>query len=200
MKLQEQLAQLQHKYAELEQQLTQALKRVAELEAQLALNSHNSSKPSSSDGFQRPPKSPSNNSKKTLGRKSGGQVGHKATTLYLTDNPTHTVVHLPPQCTNCATDLARVAPAGYQRRQVLDLPSDLTLQTVEHQAFAKTCPHCHTSTQAQFPQQVPAWVQYGPRLRALAVYLSQVQLLPYARTCELLGELFGVELSEGSLH
>jgi transposase len=200
MTLQEQLAQLQHKYVKLEQQLAQALSRVAELEAQLALNSHNSSKPPSSDGFQRPPKSPSNNSKKATGRKSGGQVGHKAATLALTDNPTHTVIHLPPQCTNCAADLARVSVGGYQRRQVLDLPSDLTLQTVEHQAFAKTCPHCQTTTQASFPQQITAWVQYGPRLRALAVYLSQVQLLPYARTCEVLNELFGVELSEGSLY
>ena len=42
-------------------------------------------------------------------------------------------------------------------------------------------------------------MQYGPHLRALAVYLNQVQLLPYARTCEVIHEVFGVELSQGSL-
>ena len=41
--------------------------------------------------------------------------------------------------------------------------------------------------------------QYGPRLRAVATYLVQQQFLPYARTRELLADLFGAALSVGTL-
>ena len=50
-----------------------------------------------------------------------------------------------------------------------------------------------------FPAGVEAPTQYGPNLRALAVYLHQYQLVPLARTCELLGDLCDCQLSEGTL-
>jgi transposase len=82
---------------------------------------------------------------------------------------------------------------------VLELPAELKLETTEHRAYLKCCPQCQSLTPVPFPEEVPGWLQYGPKLRALAVYFSQVQLLPYARTCETLQELFGASLSEGSL-
>ena len=42
-------------------------------------------------------------------------------------------------------------------------------------------------------------MQYGPNLKAIAVYLSQYQLLPYERTSELFFDLFGVNLSQATL-
>lgn len=42
-------------------------------------------------------------------------------------------------------------------------------------------------------------MQYGERLRSVGVYLQAYHLLPFARTSELLGDLFGVSLSEGTL-
>jgi transposase len=42
-------------------------------------------------------------------------------------------------------------------------------------------------------------VQYGPRILGLGVYLMQYQLLPFARTQELLGDLFGQAPCEGTL-
>jgi transposase len=202
MTLQGRLLQLENENKQLREQLDTALAQIAQLQAQLALNSHNFSRPPSSDSFKRSPKSSTNTSKKSgSGRKSGGQSGHAAATLEYNQNPSRYVRHLPPYCAQCQHDLTTVPVAtGYLRRQVIDLPVGLSLETVEHQSFAKTCPACHTATQAPFPPEVRGWVQYGPRLRALAVYLSQVQLLPYARTCEVLNELFGVELSEGSLY
>jgi transposase len=50
-----------------------------------------------------------------------------------------------------------------------------------------------------FPPEAPSRAQYGPQLRALAVYLVEQQLVPYARARELLADLFGVQVSLGTL-
>jgi len=42
-------------------------------------------------------------------------------------------------------------------------------------------------------------VQYGPRLQAVAVYLWHGQFLSRGRTCEAIGELFGVPVSPGAV-
>src|SRR5207245_11197040 len=70
---------------------------------------------------------------------------------------------------------------------------------VEHQVEQKQCPFCQCLTTAAFPSQVRAPVQYGPLIGAIAVYLTQQHLLPLARTCEVMADLLGVQISEGTL-
>ena len=41
-------------------------------------------------------------------------------------------------------------------------------------------------------------MQYGPNIRALAVYLHEYQLVPLARVGELLSGLYGCQVSEGT--
>jgi transposase len=54
-------------------------------------------------------------------------------------------------------------------------------------------------TAGAFPADAPSRAQYGPRVRALAVYLVEQQLVPYGRVQELLSDLFGASLSVGTL-
>jgi transposase len=42
-------------------------------------------------------------------------------------------------------------------------------------------------------------VQYGPAIGAVAVYLTQQQLLPYERACETMEDLIGVSMTVGTL-
>ena len=64
--------------------------RIRELEVRGATDSHNSSKPPSTDGYHKPvPKS----SRKRTGRKPGGQKGHPGSTLALSDNPDRVIPH-----------------------------------------------------------------------------------------------------------
>ena len=179
---------------ELSGRLEVSEQRVQELEDQLAKNSRNSSKPPSSDGLKKPkPKS----LRKKGQRKSGGQPGHQGHTLKPVDEPDHTTVHRVQECAACQRSLADHEPDRVEHRQVHDLPP-LRLVVTEHQAEIKLCP-CGHMNKAAFPAGVGAPVQYGPRVRAAAVYLNNYQFLPYKRTCELFDDLFGCPISEGTL-
>jgi transposase len=179
--------------------LTEVEVRLLQLSGQLSKDSHNSSKPPSSDGLRKKP-APKNLRSKS-GKPSGGQAGHPGTTLFLADDPgqiAHTVSQYPLVCEQCHTGLEGVASEGFERRQVHDLPP-LSLQITEHRAYKTVCPHCQSICRGAFPTEVSQPVQYGPRLKALCVYLQEYQLLPYARTQELLADLFGCSLCEGTL-
>lgn len=84
------------------------------------------------------------------------------------------------------------------RRQVFDLPP-LAVEVTEHQALVVCCPRCQRCSGGTFPPGVEQPVQYGARLKALAVYLKDYQLLPLERQRELFEDLFGHRLSVASL-
>lgn len=149
--------------------------RVEELEARLAKDSHNSSKPPSSDGLARKAKS----LRRRSGRKPGGQIGHRGETLRLVAAPDEVVAHRPAICSSCQTPLGEEAPiALWERRQVQELPP-LRLVVTEHRVLHLRCPFCQAVTSGSFPATAPSRAQYGPRLRAL--YLVEQQLVPYGR-------------------
>jgi transposase len=208
MSEQERVAQLEAENASLRQQLAGALamiarleatvacqaERITALEARLAKDSHNSSKPPASDGLARRPhprRAPS-------GRRSGGQTGHPGQTLTLVETPDVVVRHAPSCCIQCQHELAGVPGRVVERRQVHDVPP-LRLEVTEHQAVAVRCPVCRVVTCGTFPPAVTAPAQYGARLRAVAVYLNQYQLVPEERTHEALADLFGCTVSDGSI-
>jgi transposase len=85
-----------------------------------------------------------------------------------------------------------------ERRQVQDLPP-ARLQITEHQALHIRCRGCQLVSVGDFPTEASSRAQYGPRLRALAVYLLEQQLVPYHRVRELLADLFGAPVSVGTL-
>ena len=179
----------------LEKQVAELQKEMQRLKDQLAKNSRNSSKPPSSDGLKKPaPRSLRPRGK----RKPGGQKGHPGSTLKMVDYPDHTVFYPVDQCQRCGRCLKNEASSDLEKRQVFDIPT-IEVQISEHQAEIKLCSHCGHLSKATLPEQVKAPVQYGPRLKAIAVYLRQYQLLPYNRTRELLRDLFSIDLSEGTL-
>ncbi|MGZ3598688.1 MAG: IS66 family transposase [Ktedonobacterales bacterium] len=170
------------------------LQRVQDLEARLAKDSHNSGKPPSSDGLARKTRS----LRKTRGKKPGGQLGHRGETLRLVHLPDAVVEHRPECCMNCQAPLEGAPVVVRERRQVHDLPV-LRLVIREHQALHVACPQCQTITIGSFPAEAPSRAQYGPHLRAFAVYLVQQQLVPYGRVRSLLRDVFGQQLSLGTL-
>ena len=180
----------------LQERLEQLEKRVKELEAQVAKNSQNSNQPPSSDGLSKP--SPKSLRTRT-GRQPGGQPGHPGQTLQRVKNPDHIQIHQVEVCPQChGRGLSREPVLDYESRQVFDLP-ERPLEVTEHRAEIKCCPCCGEEVRAEFPAQMNAPVQYGPRFQSLMVYLNQQQLLPYDRLAQLCEDLFGQPLSAATL-
>lgn len=192
--LKEQVVQKDQRIEELEGLLIGALLRIEELERRQAKDSHNSSKPPSSDGLGRKV----GKQRKKSGKQSGGQRGHQGHTLMQVQTPDSVVLHRPRQCEACQCDLQQEPGTVRERRQVHDVP-DLRLQVQEHRLEEICCPACQHLTRGTFPISVEAPVQYGPRVQAVAVYLSQFQLLPLGRTCEALEDLYHCQVSEASV-
>jgi transposase len=165
------------------------------LENQRQKDSKNSSKPPSGDEFAKRTKSLRQKGE----RARGGQSGHQGSTLEWSEQVDEVVVHHVLQCQTCGGELNDVGVESWVLRQVHDLPP-LHLIVSEHQAEEKRCPCCGVLNQATFPAEVNSVVQYGGGIKRLMVYLMAGQLLPSMRVCDLLREVVGCELSEGTLY
>ena len=180
----------------LTEQVSMLTNKVAVLEGQLAMNSRNSSKPPSTDGLNKPkPKS-----LRTTGQRlSGGQKGHEGNTLKQVAHPDHTVAHYPPKtcptCQNRLTNQAKMSRVA--SRQVFDLPP-MRFEVTEHQVFETQCA-CGTICRGEFPVAVSAQVQYGPAVLAATVHLTHHHMMPVQRTAALMGDFFGLPMSEATI-
>ncbi len=169
--------------------------RIKELEQRLNKNSRNSSKPPSSDGF----KKPQTTSLREKGRnKSGGQHGHKGSTLKQVAHPHHVINHPLLCCPDCGENLSFVPIQKMVVRQVFDIPKP-QLEVTEHRSEIKACPHCKMKVSSGFPDGVDAPAQYGVRLKSMAVYLQHQHFIPEKRVQQVFKDLFDTQLATATL-
>ena len=167
------------------------LARNIELEAKQNKNSNNSSKPPSTNNNKKP-----SNSRKKTGRSSGGQVGHDGKTLFKIDHPDN-IIDIRKKTCNCGCNLSNIE-GKIQTRQVFDLPQ-ISINVTEYKTHEVVCPYCKEVHITEFPTAINQPVQYGDNLQALMVYLSNYQLVPLARTTEIIKNLTGKNISQGTI-
>ena len=193
--LKAQVARLQAEASDLRGHNFQLQRRNAELEALVAKDSHNSSRPPSSD----PPWAKRTRSlRRPSGRRPGGQAGHRGETLRLAARPDRVVEHRPRQCRHCHSTLAEGRIVRHLRQQVVEVVP-ARLRVTEHRLALLRCGRCGKITEGEFARSVRSGVQYGPGVKARVLYLQQYQLLPYQRTSEVMSDLFGCRLSAGTV-
>jgi transposase len=182
--LRQEVAALRAENAELKAELEK-------LRGQLSKDSHNSSKPPSSDGLRKKTRSLRQPSE----RPAGGVKGHPGHRREQVANPDHVIDHpLPDFCETCQ---AAVEPEGYEARQVFELP-ETPIEVTEHRIWRGRC-QCPCAKWAPYPSSLQSPVQYGPRFKALAVTLHHHHMVPVARTCEILESLCGLRPSRASV-
>ena len=146
----------------------------AELKARLNLDSHNSSKPPSSDGLLKKPAFP-----REKNGKQGGQQNHNGNTLKMVNEPDFTVICKTDKC-SCGCDLTKAPATIIARRQKFDLPEP-RLGVTEYCIAQNTCPQCGKQHRGEFPEGINAPAQYGTGVKALVTLLNSEYKLPFKK-------------------
>ena len=185
--------------AALNETIKELQETIRELQRQLNQNSRNSSKPPSSDGFNKPnPKS----LRQKSGKKQGGQKGHPGSHMSIPHEPDEYSRHLPKKCLSCphlneCVMNGNVFTCGEKRYEVNAV---ITTRVTEHQSIhVDSCPCTGESLAGEFPEGIRAYVQYGDSVSVLAGLLSTYGAVSTMRIHVLLGSLLGVSLSTGTI-
>lgn len=157
-------------------------------------DSHNSSKPPSSD--IKPVKK---SLRSVSSRKSGGQQGHKGISLELRATPDKIIDLKSDFCSVCGSSLAGQAQELQAKRQVVELPPIAPIYE-EYRQYSCHCATCSHQQKADFPSHVTAPIQYGSSVIALTSYFSVYQYIPFKRLTNLFDQVFSLPLSQGSVH
>ena len=171
-------------------------KTIKDLAERLGMNSSNSSKPPSSDGYKKPkPKS----LREPSGKKAGGQPGHPGAFLGAMPEPDEIIRHMPPVCRGCPRHAECINQACVsETRQTID--AVVEVKVTAHQTLAIFCPLYGKDQKGEFPENVKATVQYGTNLQALAVAMNTIGAVSVNRTHEILSSVFGIPLSTGTIN
>ena len=193
----EQIAALEALVAELREQLDAALRAASR-------NSGNSSMPPGSDDLpgRRPPARKERRAAERAERKRkpGKQPGAPGAAMRW-ERPDKVIDHLPQGSCGCGLDLADAADLGVVRSyQQQDVPEPRPAVRYQHDLHEARCA-CGKVHVAARPAGVPdAPLSVGPRLSAMAVYLSVFQHVPVERAQALIADLTGGVLSAGFVH
>ena len=191
------IAELSATVAKMSEELAESNRKIAELTEALNAkkhrkNSHNSSMPPSSDGYNKPsPKS----LRTPSGKKPGGQDGHKGSGMAIT-MPDEEKKYYPSECEGCPNRMN----CGFNctgTHYTYDV--EVITNIVAHKVMACNCPMrggekvCGT-----FPKEAAASKQYGSNLKALALTLLTQGYVSIDRTRQIL-EGLGIPVSTGTL-
>lgn len=134
------------------------------------------------------------------GRPVGGQPGHKGSTIRPREDVDATELIFPESesCPKCGAALPRALFTEGERHQVVDLCEKL-IRTVEKVSMEARCPVCGTTVRGTFGNLENGRVNYGTKLQALATLLNNRHSMPYARTAELINDLTGLGMSQGTV-
>jgi transposase len=156
-------------------------------------DSHNSSLPPSSDLFSK------NKSLRPIStRPNGGQVGHKGSTLGMSETPDKIIDLKSDFCSVCGQSLTGELFTLKAKRQVIEIPPIVPIYE-EYRQYVCQCPTCQHQQLTDFPLGVNAPIQYGSSVETLVGYFSVYQFIPYQRLQRLFSQLFSLPLSQGSI-
>ena len=156
-------------------------------------NSSNSSIPPTQESIAARELRRTKSLRKPSGKPSGGQPGHKGSTLQSVSAPDRIIKHEPAYCKCCGRSLDGVQYRKIRKTQVIDIK--FIVETSEEQYYEKVC-ECGFVNNCDAPN---CRIKYGDNIRALVTYLNAVQCIPFKRIAELISDLSGRKISEGTI-
>ena len=156
-------------------------------------NSSNSSIPPTQESIAARELRRTKSLRKPSGKPSGGQPGHRGSTLQSVSTPDRIIKHEPAYCKCCGRSLDGVQYRKIRKTQVIDIK--FVVETSEEQYYEKVCA-CGCVNNCNAPN---CRIKYGDNIRALVTYLNVVQCIPFKRIAELVSDLSGQKISEGTV-
>src|SRR5713226_8609511 len=180
MELQEEVQRLQKENEKLREQLQRPAK-----------DSHNSSKPPSTDNKASgiPPA-------ETGGQKKGPPFGHVGTSRNKREADM-VLIQKVKACPECKTKIDSDSTT-YVTHQIYELPP-MRILTIDIWRQKTTCPGCQRTVVAPNPEGIEKNRAFGPRLEAFVGMLHEQQHIPQDRIRRLLKDLFKESLADGSI-
>ena len=156
-------------------------------------NCRNSSVPPSQESIAARELRRTKSLRKPSGKPSGGQPGHKGSTLQSVSTPDRIIKHEPAYCKCCGRPLDGIEYRKIRKTQIIDIK--FVVETTEEQYYEKVC-QCGCVNNCDAPN---CRIKYGDNIRALVSYLNVVQCIPFKRIAELISDLCGRRMSEGTI-
>lgn len=181
--LREQLNQLQ---AEVEQ-LKEALRKLS------SRTSENSSQSPSTDGYKKKSKEI-----KRRRKKQGPKYGHEGKTRNGFASVDHKIELHREQCPKCGSAVERIEDAPVYRHQIAELV-EKPVEVWEYQRPKYECPVCGWQGYAELPLGCREDFSYGALLSSLVGWLGYGGHLSWNKQRYVVGTIFGIPLSQGSL-
>jgi transposase len=178
----------------LEEQIASMQAEVERLHEQVNKNSHNSSKPPSSDPLQVRKYAKRGKS----GRQRGGQKGHagKGRKLAPPEQVSRVIISKPTSCGQCGALLLGEDPSP-RHHQVSELPR-VEPEITEYQQHTLTCLVCGAQTGGEWPAEMPGG-SFGPRTQAMIGYLGGRFGMSDRDVQELMEVAFHTDIGLGSI-
>jgi transposase len=116
----------------------------------------------------------------------------------LSESPDTIVQAKVTECTDCGVDIGLAHQQLLERYDKIEIPPIRPLIT-QVERYGCLCPACGKPQIAIVPESLQPGSPFGVRLRALATTLRYTHAISYRRLQRLLGEVFGVEISQGGI-
>jgi transposase len=157
--------------------------------------------------LDRPPKTPDNSSlPPSQGHKKATEFAksrrkkkpHRGAHRPLHPNPTHERDVLASVCDHCGADVSQSPQEACEAYDRIEIPP-IAPEILRVRLHGGVCPCCARRFKAEPPAGLEPGSPFGPNLRALAIYLRFTQGVGFERLSRLMGDLFGLDISEGAL-
>ena len=127
----------------------------------------------------------------------GGQIGHKGSTLLMSETPDEVINLRPNYCNKCGTSLLNHPSKQIGRRQLIDIPPIVPI-TTEYRNHEIVC-DCGNCQQGSYPEGLTNHIQYGKNIQSIIIYQNVYQYVPFKRLQDFFGKIMELKISKGTL-
>lgn len=169
------------------------LQRIEDLEARLG-----GGPPKTPDNSSVPPSRGQKRNRPPRQKKPRKKRDGPGTTRDLAENPDRIVDSHAEACAHCGTAIPEAAQSVRHAYDHIDLPPMRPIVT-RVRLFGCRCPHCRRRARGAPPEAMSPGSPFGDTILSMVAYLHHHHAIAYERLARLMGELFGLSISEGAI-